>query len=181
MKAVILCAGYGTRLGTITKDKPKPMIEIAGKPVIGHIVDNLRLTGIDQIIINLHYLPEIITNYIGSKALFYYEPVLLGHEKTISALSEWLRDDDFMVINGDTLNDVNYASMIANHKSGTITALMDEWRCTGTWIYSKEYFTNKNLPVMPYRPKINWFDIGTPERLKKAREYYEKDKSAYLR
>ena len=174
MKALILAAGYGTRLGDLTKDKPKPLIEVNGKSVIEGIIDRLHVHGISQIIVNLHYLPTVISERIISRALYYYEPRLLGHEGTINALKDWLKDDDFFVINGDTISNVDFTQMKEMYKQGTISVLMDQWRCAGTWIYSKEYFDNKDLPVNRYRPLgLEWRDIGTPERLKEAQEYYK--------
>ena len=176
MRALILAAGYGTRLGELTKDKPKPLIEVDGKSVIEGIIDNLHINGITEIIVNLHYLPTVITERITNKALYYYEPRLLGHEGTIHTLKEWLKDDDFFVINGDTICNVDYAQMRGLHQVKTISVLMDQWRCAGTWIYSMEYFDDKNLPVIPYRPLgLEWHDIGTLERLEETRKFYSKE------
>ena len=170
IKALILAAGYGTRLGELTKNKPKPLIAVGGKPVIERIVDRLRIHGIEDIVINFHYLPDMLPKRLKAKAVYYYEPKLLGHKGTILALKPWLETDDFFVVNGDTYSEVNYVDMITRHKHGTITVFMDEWRCAGTWLYCKEYF-EKNLLVEPYRPQAKWFDIGTPQRLRKARSY----------
>ena len=175
MKCLILAAGYGSRLGELTKNKPKPLIEVDGKSVIEGIIDRLHVDGISEIMVNLHYLPTVITERILSNALYYYEPRLLGHEGTIHALKDWLKDDDFFVINGDTISNVNYTQMKEIHKGGTITVLMDQWRCAGTWLYSEEYFENKDLPVIPYRPLgLEWHDIGDPKRLREAEEFYGK-------
>lgn len=171
--AIILSAGYGSRLGDITKDKPKPTIEIGGKTVLQRIIDNLHSHGIYKIIVNCHYLPMIITEKINGNCLYFYEERLLGHDGTVSALKGWL-DDDFYVCNGDTLSTINYTDMWTNHKSGTISAAMESWRCIGTWLYSKEYFNDPAIPVIPYRPAgLVWHDVGDPIRLQKAREYYE--------
>lgn len=182
MRAIILCAGYGTRLGTLTKDRPKPMIEIAGRPVIEHILTRLSIHGINDIIVNLHYLSGIIPEYLGNRVLYYYEPRLLGHEGTIRALHNWLSSEEsFFVVNGDTISDVDYTAMIQFHQKGTITSYMDEWRSAGTWIYSREYFINKDISVRPYRQRNSiWYDIGTPERLEEARKYYDNQKSRDL-
>lgn len=174
MKAVCLAAGYGTRLGELTKDKPKPTIVVGGRTVIEQIIDSLHIHGITQIIVNLHYLPTVITERINNRALYYYEPRLLGHEGTIWALKDWLKDDDFFVINADTISNVDFTQMKHLHCPATISVLMDQWRCAGTWLYSKEYFLHKNLPVIPYRPLgLEWRDIGTMERLKEAQEFYK--------
>ena len=177
MKAILLAAGYGTRLGELTADKPKSLIKVGSKPVIGHIVDKLYDSGITQIIVNIHYLPHKIPEYLGDRVLYYYEPVLLGHEGTIKALKSWIEMDDFMVINTDTLSNIDFLDMMKFHEDGTITVLMDIWRAAGTWIYPAEYDREKDFTVRPYRPKdLFWMDIGKPERLKEAQEMYEKDK-----
>ena len=174
MKGLILAAGRGTRLGELTKHQPKPTIEVGGKTILQRIIENLHSHGIYQIIINCHYLPLIIEEKIGSNALYFYEEVMLGHDGTISALKSWLKGDDFFVLNGDTISNVNLTEMKKQHKKGTISILMENWRACGTWIYPKEYFEIKDIPIIPYRPSgLMWFDIGTSERLEKAREYFK--------
>lgn len=181
MKAICMAAGYGTRLGSLTKTIPKPMIKVKDKPVIAHTIEKLNKAGIDQVIINLHYLYEQIIEYFDDGVLYFYEPVLLGHEGTIKALRPWLSHENFFVINGDTLSEVDFQEMMSVHKKGTITVLMDEWRSAGVWLYDKEYFNNKDLPVIPYRPKnLVWFDIGVPSRLEEAKRYYEHEATYHM-
>lgn len=174
MRCLIASAGYGSRMGDIVKDKPKPLLEINGKSILQRIIERLHIYGIKDIIINVHYLPMIISEKIESNALYFYEPRLLGHEATLKALESWLKDEDFYFLNGDTLSNIDFNEMKKVHKPQTITALMDENRAAGAWIYPKEYFNNIDLPIYPYRPKnLAWFDCGTPDRLAKAKEYYE--------
>lgn len=169
-----MAGGYGSRLGDLTKNQPKPTIVVGNKTVIEQIIERLHIHGITQIITNIHYLPTIISEKLNGNALYFYEPILLGHEGTLDALRSWLEDDDFLVINGDTISSVNYTDMLEKHKPNTITVLYDNWRAAGTWIYPKEYFKNKDIPIIPYRPLgLKWFDIGDPERLKKAQDYFE--------
>jgi len=174
MKVIILAGGLGTRLGNLTKNTPKPMIRIGRKSVLQHIVDRLHKHELKQIIVKVHYLPNKIMEGIGDKVLYYYEPVLFNWSETIKNLTPWLEDDDFMVINGDTISEVDFTKMIALHRPGTITELRDDNRAMGTWIYSKEYFKNPNLPIYPYRPNVAWFDIGKPDRLEAARKHFVK-------
>lgn len=172
MKAVILAGGYGSRLGDLTKVIPKPIIPIGNTSVLEHTVKRLKKAGIVQIIVKVHYLPDKIMERLGENVLYYYEPLLFPHFETIKNLEPWLTGEEFLVINGDTISDVNYEEMISLHKFGTITALMDEWRCAGTWVYSSTVFSNSKPPVIPYRPKLTWFDTGTPERLRLAKEHF---------
>ena len=173
-KCLILAGGLGTRLKPLTDNTPKPLIKVANKPIIEHIIDGLALHGIDEIIINTHYLATQINEKLETRALFYHVNKLLGHKGTIFALRKWLEDEDFWVINGDTMTDLNYTEMANVHKTGTITAFMDsEYRSGGTWIYPKEFFTQE-VPVIPYRPLANFWDCGTPEKLEIVRKIYEK-------
>ncbi len=174
MIAILLAGGLGSRLGDLTKTTPKPLIKVADKPIIEHIVDNLNLHGIHDIIINTCYLATQINEKLETRALYYHVNNLLGHKGTIFALRNWLGDKPFLVINADTLTDLNYTEMINLHKEGTITCFMDsEYRAGGTWVYDENYFEDSNIPVIPYRPHSYFFDTGTPEKLEKARKVYE--------
>lgn len=173
MKAIILAGGYGTRMGTLTKNLPKPLIKVGNKSVLEQIVDRLNLHGIYSVIINTHYLPVHINNALETRALYYHVPRLLGHKGTIYALKDWIKDDYFFVINGDTLSNVNYSEMLNLKKKDEILALMDENRAAGTWLYPPSYLTNSELPIRPYRPNdLDWQDIGDKKRLKEARRKY---------
>lgn len=177
MKCLLLAAGLGSRLGELTKNKPKPLIDLNGRPLIEHTISRLAAHGIVDVIVNIHYLPEMMVSSLRERVLYYHEPKLLGHKKTIFALRNWLQGEDFMVVNADTITDLDYTTLIATHNSltsgyphGHVTAVMDEYQATGTWVYSKEVFEN-NIPIIPYRvPNLYWEDLGTPERLEKTRK-----------
>jgi len=70
MKAMILAAGLGTRLLPVTETCPKPLIEVAGKPLLEHQLAWLRRAGITEVVINLHYLGEMIEAHIGDGSRF---------------------------------------------------------------------------------------------------------------
>ncbi len=66
MKAFILAAGLGTRLRPLTFKKPKPLIEVKGRPVIDYVLEWLANQGIKEVIINLHYMPDMIKRYLSA-------------------------------------------------------------------------------------------------------------------
>ena len=70
MKAVILAAGKGTRLGELTKNIPKPMIEVAGKPVCEHVMRRIQRAGIDDFVLVTKYLSEKVRDYFGDGSRF---------------------------------------------------------------------------------------------------------------
>ena|SRR3990167_103052 len=173
MKGIILTAGLGTRLWPLTKSKPKPMIEVGGKPVLEHLVDHLNHFGIYEIIVNLHYLPEVIMKHFGERLLYSYEPKLLGEEGTIISLSRWIENDFCVVMNGDTLTNLNINEMF-RLSQGKNVKWMDKEVYAGTRIITPLYLLGNRDSSLYQNKNYYWFDIGTPSGLAKAREYYEK-------
>src|SRR3990167_4053656 len=114
MRCLILAAGKGTRLGY--KTKPKCMAMVNGKPILEHIVDHLNNYGVTEIIVNLHSNPKKVMDYFGTKLLYFFEPEPLGAEKTILTLHRWL-GERFIVMNGDTLTNVNLYEMMRFYPS----------------------------------------------------------------
>lgn len=121
MKGMIMAAGVGTRLHPLTKDIPKPMVPIAGRPLMEHIVHLLRIHGFTQLVANLHYLPQTIQNYFGDGSQFginlkySYEPDLLGTAGGVKNNQDFL-DETFVVVSGDALTDINLAAFLRFHK-----------------------------------------------------------------
>ncbi len=124
MRAVILCAGYGTRLGELTKETPKPMLAIRDKPLLEYLIMQLRFAGVGEIAINLHYKPEVIKNYFGDGKKFgvnityFFEEKLLGTAGALAPMQAWLKEggDDFFVIYGDILTNEDFATFIDFHR-----------------------------------------------------------------
>lgn len=184
MKAIILSAGLGKRLRPITDNIPKPMVEVAGKPTLEHIVDHLNKYGITEIIVNLHHLPNKIMEHFGTRLLYFYEPTLLGDMGTITSLRNWVGDELCVVMNGDTITNVDLVEMVDWHiKSGMpVTAFRNpDGVCAGTWIISPAFFNSiekarfslSDVFANRYESEDSyWFDIGTPEGLLKARRFF---------
>ena len=123
MRAVVLSAGHGTRLGELTRDTPKAMLPVGDRPLLEHVVRNLARHGFDEIAVNLHYRPETIRRHFGDGAAlgvrltYLEEPELLGTAGTLAALRPFLAGEDaFLVHYGDILTDHDFASMAAFHR-----------------------------------------------------------------
>jgi len=135
LKAIILAAGKGSRLGNITKDTPKPMIMINTKPILEHNIRMCKEAGITDIHINLHYLPEKIKKYFhdGSKfgvnIKYNYEPEILGTAGALIPFLNEIRDEKFFVIYGDNYFSFNLLELESFHKkmNADISILLD-WR-----------------------------------------------------
>ncbi len=84
MKAVILAAGVGSRLRPLTDTCPKPMLPIAGRPLLARTLDWLRVSGVAEAALNLHHLPDAVRDGLGDGSAwgmtlrYSYEPELLG-------------------------------------------------------------------------------------------------------
>ncbi|HOO55863.1 MAG TPA: NDP-sugar synthase [bacterium] len=121
MKAMILCAGLGTRLRPITETIPKPLLPFFGKPVVVHTLDRFVEAGIEGFVINLHHLPEKImsalgTAYRGVPIEYSREPEILGPVGGIRKALPLLGDEAFVVVNGDIVIDIDYTGMLEQHK-----------------------------------------------------------------
>ena len=107
MKAMLLAAGRGTRLGPLTEEQPKPLLEAGGKPLIAHQIENLVKAGIDSIVINLHHLGEQIEQRLGdgsefgAKLIYSREKELLETGGGIVNALNHLGDSPFLVLSAD--------------------------------------------------------------------------------
>ena len=122
MKAIILAAGFGTRLKPLTNDFPKPMFPVLNRPILEHTLHFLSSQDINEIAINLHHQSERIVDYFGSgkkfkvKLYFSKEENILGTAGGIKKLELFFKDETFLVINSDILTDVNLKDVLKFHK-----------------------------------------------------------------
>ncbi|MFQ3579731.1 MAG: nucleotidyltransferase family protein [Bacteroidales bacterium] len=122
MKAFVMAAGIGTRLRPLTYHIPKPLVPIVNIPVIGHLMRNLSEHGINKIMANLHYYPNLITSYLNEgkrwdlEIKYSYEKNLLGTAGGVK-LQEKFFDDTFIVTSADGLSDINFTKLIKYHKA----------------------------------------------------------------
>lgn len=107
---MILAAGFGTRFRPITYTLPKPMVPLLNKPLIAWAVDSLLAAGIDEIIVNLHHLPEALERYLttayADRVRFHFslEEEILGTGGGVRRVRPQLEgENDFLLLNGDTV------------------------------------------------------------------------------
>ena len=117
MKAMVLAAGLGTRLRPLTYEIPKPMVPVLDRPVMAHVVDLCRRQGFDQLIANVHYLPDTIRDYFGEALDYRYEERLLGTAGAVRKARDFFADDLIVVISGAVLTDVDLTKMVERHRS----------------------------------------------------------------
>lgn len=121
MKAFLLAAGLGTRLRPVTDTVPKCMVEVGGKPLLDLWLDALGAAGVVEVLVNLHHLPDVVTDHLERRGPFprvlaVYEPELLGSAGTMWANRAWIGDDDLVLAcNADNLTDFDIGVLVQAH------------------------------------------------------------------
>lgn len=119
-EAVILAGGFGTRLRHLLGNVPKPMAPVYGKPFLSYIFDKLVSAGVERVVLATGYKHEVIQNWFGNK----YRSIEIAYSKeeqplftggAIRQAAGLLHSDDFVVLNGDTLFDIDLARFYAFH------------------------------------------------------------------
>jgi len=131
MQAVIMAGGKGTRLAALTKDEiPKPMVPVAGKPLLLWQVERLKENGITDLIMVIGHLGEKIQEYFGDGSAFgvqieyFVEEVPLGTAGSFYYLKDMLKEDTFLMMSGDLLFDIDFDRMVRFHKEkGSVATL----------------------------------------------------------
>jgi mannose-1-phosphate guanylyltransferase/phosphomannomutase len=127
VKAVILAGGEGTRLRPLTSNTPKPMMPLANKPMMEHIVNLLALHGFDEIVVTVAFLANQIRDYFGDGSDFGVtmryatEDSPLGTAGSVRNAADEL-DDTFLVISGDVLTDIDLTAFVKAHRDAGASA-----------------------------------------------------------
>ena len=130
MRAIVLSAGYGTRLWPLTEDRTKPAIPILGKPLVGYVAEYLASYGIDEIVVNLHHRPESVRRALGDGSAFgvklHYveEPVILGTSGALDNTREFFEHETFVVVNGKIITDIDLRAALETHRSSNALATL---------------------------------------------------------
>ncbi|MGD9063612.1 MAG: sugar phosphate nucleotidyltransferase [Desulfobacterales bacterium] len=120
MKALILAAGYGTRLRPYTEHTPKPLFTVAGRPLLDIIIGQLQEAGCKAVIVNTHHLHHKIEAFLrsqtyGIEVLTRYEPQILGTGGAIKNVADFWDEQPFMVINADIVADIDLKTVYEVH------------------------------------------------------------------
>lgn len=126
---LIMAGGKGERLHPETFEQPKPLLEVAGKPILQHIIENSVRSGFTNFIISINYLGDKIKDFFGSGEklgvqIQYVEEITpLGTAGALGKIKD-LVADAFVVINGDLITNINLADMLKFHKANLASATM---------------------------------------------------------
>jgi len=185
MKAMIFAAGLGTRMQHMTKDTPKALIEVTGKSVIDHVIENIVQAGFSDIVINVHHFAQDIIDHLQDLSL--PAKISFSHEKN-SPLETggglWkMRDffnnqEPFLLHNADILTDLNLAALYTQHleqknsitlavrdrKSSRKLLFTENKRLCGRW-KAKTKTTDLRWGVPAYRYAFSGVHVLSPEVL----------------
>lgn len=131
MEAVIMAGGKGTRLAQLTKNEiPKPMVELAGKPLLQWQMERLKENGITDVILVIGHLGGVIREYFGDGSQFgmsiryYEEKEPLGTAGSFYYLKEMVSGEDFLMMSGDLMFDIDFERMLWFHREKEAAATL---------------------------------------------------------
>jgi mannose-1-phosphate guanylyltransferase/phosphomannomutase len=122
VKAVIMAGGEGTRLRPLTSNQPKPMMPVANRPMMEHIVELLKEHGFEDIVVTVAFLANTIRNYFGDgsefgvRMVYATEETPLGTAGSVRNAMQELEDERFLVISGDVLTDIDLSAIVKFHE-----------------------------------------------------------------
>ena len=134
---VIMAGGMGTRLRPHTENCPKPLLPVAGKPMLEHIIERAKQEGFNQFVLAIHYLGHMIEDYFGNgerlgvQINYLREQAPLGTAGALSLLDP-VPDVPFVVTNGDVMTDIRYGELLDFHirhaAAATMAVRVHEWQ-----------------------------------------------------
>lgn len=132
MKAMILAAGFGTRLFPLTIDRTKPAIPFLGKPLVGYVAEYVAKFGFKDVVVNLHHQPESVKKSLGGGSDFgvkihytYEEPIILGTAGALDNARHLLEDETFLIVNGKIITDIDIDAALQTHrKTGALATMV---------------------------------------------------------
>jgi UDP-N-acetylglucosamine diphosphorylase / glucose-1-phosphate thymidylyltransferase / UDP-N-acetylgalactosamine diphosphorylase / glucosamine-1-phosphate N-acetyltransferase / galactosamine-1-phosphate N-acetyltransferase len=169
-KAVVLAAGRGTRMRELTVSRPKPMVEVSGRPVLSYILEGLRDAGVRKILIVIGYKKEIVMNHFGNGTelgieILYAEQVRQdGTGKVVELAKDFCGSDPFILSYGDILVDASSYRLLTRPGDAdiVITVRYTEDASKGGAVYVNEKFEVIDLreKQLPEEATTSWYNAG---------------------
>jgi len=163
MKAVVMAGGEGSRLRPLTIGRPKPMVPMVSKPVMAHILDLLKRQGITEVVVTLHFMPEVIQSYFGDgshldmQIHYAIEETPLGTAGSVKNAQEFL-DEPFVIISGDAVTDINLQQVIAFHEEKAADATLTLYRVPNPLEYGV-IITDTEGRISQFLEKPSWGEV----------------------
>lgn len=132
MKAMILAAGFGTRLFPLTVDRTKPAIPFLNKPLVGYVAEYVAGHGFKDIVVNLHHQPDSVKKALGDGSNYgvnieytLESPQILGTAGALDNAREHLKNETFLIVNGKIITDIDISEALETHrKTGALATMV---------------------------------------------------------
>jgi len=163
MKAVVMAGGSGTRLRPLTLNRPKPMVPMVNKPVIGHILDLLKRHGVVDVVITLQYMAEDVQDFFGDGSAmgmnitYSIEETPLGTAGSVKQ-AEALLDDTFLVISGDAVTDIDLSAVVEYHRQKRSLATLTLYRVANPLEYGVIILDDQGR-ITQFQEKPSWGEV----------------------
>lgn len=175
MKALILAAGFGTRLLPFTKNTPKALFPVAGRPLLHIIILSLQNSGCKAVIINTHHLYKQIDSYLLQQkyaipVITRYEPEILGTGGAIKNVADFWDDNPFMVINSDIFTDIDLKKVYdfhLNHSHPVTLVLHDDPQLNTVLVNKNGFITDFHDSTPPPSRSVSGSNIYRPGETEK--------------
>jgi mannose-1-phosphate guanylyltransferase len=170
VKAFLLAAGVGSRLRPITDTVPKCLVPIGDRPLLGVWLDAFAASGIDEVLINLHHLPDVVLGYLKSRSepprvRTFFEPELLGSAGTLLANRDCVAGEEmFLACYADNLTDFDLSTLVRAHRKhrpvATLTAFHSEKPSAGGVMETDDAGLLIGFTEKPARPVSDLVNAG---------------------
>lgn len=126
MKVIVLCGGLGTRLGALTQQTPKPMLEVAGRPFLAYVLDHLVVEGVSGIVLAVGFQWQKIQAFVGEQwhglpVEYSVESSALGTGGAILQSMDHFQLEEALVVNGDTLFSIDIGTFLQGAKARAVS------------------------------------------------------------
>jgi aminoglycoside/choline kinase family phosphotransferase/dTDP-glucose pyrophosphorylase len=154
MKAMILAAGFGTRLLPHTGIVPKPLFPLAGRPLLAILIEQLIHHGAEAIMVNTHHLHHTIEGFIADQhfpipVLTRHEPEILGTGGAIKNVADFWHDTKLLVVNSDVFSDIDFAAVYRYHcqRPHPVTMVLHDYELYNTVTVEEGFITDFRAPI----------------------------------
>ena len=160
--AVIMAGGFGTRLQPFTNNCPKPLLDVGGKPILEHLIEELSNQGVERIIISVNYKSDMIENYFkdgahwGVSIEYIRESKRLDTAGALSLIGD-LPDSPLLVMNGDLITKVNLKAMIRFHNNNNTDSTIAVTQMKYQVPYGVVKISNQRLIEFEEKPEQKFF------------------------
>lgn len=162
MKAIIPVAGEGTRLRPHTHTTPKVLVNVAGKPILGHILEKLIAVGVDEVILIVGYrgqqVTDYVTNHFDLKVHVVHQEKLLGLGHAIYMAREYMTGEPALIVLGDTIFDCSFEGALSSGECSIGVKEVDDPRRFGVVVLEDGYI--RELVEKPDPPPSNLAIVG---------------------